>query len=98
MSTAVAPRIAVCPEYQRLLQSCQQALAMWQRKKTHAERETMAGPRVRTQLRQLQDGYTRAYAALEGHEQYCQTCQYISKVGGLDFESMASALNRYDFS
>jgi hypothetical protein len=97
MSTAVASRIAVCPEYQRLLNSCQTALSMWQRKRTHAER-SLAGPRVRSQLKQLQEQYARAYAALEGHEQFCQTCQYISKVGGLDFESMASALDRYNFS
>jgi hypothetical protein len=97
MSTAVAPRISVCPEYQRLLHFCQSALEMWQRKRTYAER-TLAGPRVRSQLKQLQDGYARAYAALESHEQFCQTCQYISKVGGLDFESMASALDRYNLS
>jgi hypothetical protein len=35
---------------------------------------------------------------LESHEQFCQHCQYVSKVGGLDFESMASALNRHGFS
>jgi hypothetical protein len=70
---------------------------MWQRKRTHAER-ILAGPRLRSQLKQLQDSYARAHAALDSHEQICQTCQYISKVGGLDFESMASALDRYNFS
>jgi hypothetical protein len=95
MSTAVAPRLAVCPEYQRLLDTCQRSLAAWQQRRTHAERAPLAGPRVRGELRRLQDDYERAYAVLESHEQVCQTCQYIAKVGGLDFESLTSALNRY---
>jgi hypothetical protein len=94
MSTAVAPRLAVCPEYQRLLYTCQRSLAAWQQQRTRAERDPMAGHRHRVQLKRLQEQYSCACSMLESHEQRCQTCQYISKVGGLDFESMASALNR----
>jgi hypothetical protein len=94
MSTAVAPRLAVCPEYQRLLYSCQSFLAAWQQQRTRAERGPMAANRHHIQLKRLQDEYSRARATLESHEQCCQTCQYIAKVGGLDFESMANALNR----
>ncbi|MGB7731193.1 MAG: hypothetical protein WBL50_24450 [Candidatus Acidiferrum sp.] len=94
MSIAVAPRLAVCPEYQRILYSCQTFLAAWQQQRTRAERDPMAGSRYRIELKRLQDEYSRACAALESHEQCCQTCQYIAKVGGLDFESMANALNR----
>ncbi len=95
MSTAFAPRPGVCPEYQRLLDSCQKCLAAWQQRRTLAERGTVAGDRIREQLNRLQDEYARAHALLESHEQFCQTCQYIAKVGGLDFESMSSALNRH---
>ena len=98
MSAAVAPQIAVCPEYQRLLESCQQAHAVWQQGKMRVERSPVRAPRVRVELRHLQEEYARLYAQLEGHERFCQRCQYISKVGGLDFESMASALNRNPFS
>jgi hypothetical protein len=98
MSTAVAPRIGVCPEYQSLLHSCQEALAVWQQRRTHAERHSAAGQRIRAQLQHLQDAYTRTHAQLESHEKLCQTCQYIAKVGGLDFESLSSALNRRPFS
>ncbi len=94
MSTAVAPRLAVCPEYQRLLHSCQGFLAAWQQQRTRAERDAMAGDRHGAQLKRFEDEYSRACASLESHEHCCQTCQYISKVGGLDFESMANALNR----
>ena len=97
MSTATAPRIGVCPEYERLLQTCQQALAVWQQRRTRMERSALGGARVRAELKHLQNEYARVYAQLESHEEFCQTCQYISKVGGLDFESMASALNRRQF-
>jgi hypothetical protein len=98
MSTATAPRLAVCPEYQRLLQSCQKALTAWQQRRTRAERGTLAAARARADIKRLQSDYARMCAQLESHEQFCQHCQYVSKVGGLDFESMASALNRHGFS
>lgn len=95
MAMAVlAPQLAVCPEYQRLLESCQRSLAVWQQRRTLAERGSFANERVRSRVERLQTEYERAYALLEHHEQTCQTCQYISKVGGLDFESMSAALNR----
>ena len=93
MSTAAAPRLAICAEYQRLLDSCQKALAAWQQYRSLAERHGLASPRVRGQLKRLQGQYSRAYATLETHERVCLDCQYISKVGGLDFESLSSALD-----
>jgi hypothetical protein len=93
MSTATAPRVGLCVEYQRLLDSCQKALATWQQYRSLAERQAMVSPRVRGQLRRLQGHYSRAYAMLETHERICVQCQYISKVGGLDFESLSSALD-----
>jgi hypothetical protein len=98
MSTAVAPRIGVCSEYQRLLHSCQIALSAWQQRQSVVGKDPIAAPKLRPQLKRLQDQYARASAQLESHEQFCQTCQYIAKVGGLDFESMASALGNDPFS
>ena len=98
MTSSVAPRIGVCPEYQRLLHSCQTALAAWQQRQSLAGRGRIRAPRMRLELKRLQDQYAQASAQLESHEQFCQTCQYISKVGGLDFESMASALGHTPFS
>jgi hypothetical protein len=95
MSTAVAPQKEVCLEYEQLLHRCQRALAAWQHRKTLAERDALGGPRYRAEAKRLMDEYARAYALLENHERCCQTCQYISKVGGLDFESMSNALDRY---
>jgi len=50
--------------------------------------------RLRGEVARLQEEYSRAYAMLENHERHCQECQYIAKVGGMDFESMANALDR----
>jgi hypothetical protein len=44
------------------------------------------------ELEQLQGAYVKTYSLLEKHEQACQLCQYISKIGGLDFESMSHAV------
>ena len=95
MATAVAPHKGVCPEYQFLLESCQRALASWQRHRTSVERTPVGGIGAIEKLKSLQANYARAYSLLELHEHSCATCQYVSKIGGLDFESMSSALNYY---
>lgn len=92
MMTATAPRVEVCPEYQLLLQQCQQTLATWQQRYAVAARSPLAAKRAVAQLQQLQSNYALACSRLESHERSCQTCQYISKIGGLDFESMSDAL------
>jgi len=99
MSTAVAPRIWNCPEYQRLLDCCQRTLAAWQQCRTRAERNVLLGAQLRAHVSRLKEEFARANGLLENHEKFCQTCQYISKVGGLDFESLSNALHQhYPFS
>jgi hypothetical protein len=95
MCAATAPQIGSCPEYQRLLESCQRALVGWQQQRTLAQRTSFAGHRASEELKRLQANYAQAYALLESHEQTCRICQYVSKIGGLDFESMSSALNEW---
>jgi hypothetical protein len=95
MASAVAPHSGVCPEYQFLLESCHRALATWQRHRASVERNPFAGLKAIEELKSLQANYARAYSQLEIHEHSCATCQYVSKIGGLDFESMSSALNYY---
>lgn len=92
MTTAAAPRLVVCPEYQRLLHFCQKSLAAWQQRRTLLQRDSINALRLRDEITRFQKEYERAYALLEAHEQHCRECQYISKVGGMDFESMSNAL------
>lgn len=93
MISATAPQLGVCPEYQLLLEKCQKALVSWQQRRTIIAQASLSGRSAALELRRLQANYARAYAILESHEHSCRTCQYISKIGGLDFDSMASALN-----
>jgi hypothetical protein len=95
MTTNSLPRQGVCSEYQFLLEQCQRALASWQQRRTLVDRSGFASKSPAAALKNLQTNYARAYAQLEDHERSCQTCQYISKIGGLDFDSMLSAVNEY---
>jgi hypothetical protein len=95
MTTAVATRSGVCPEYQFLVEQCQEALAALQQRRTLIERASSADKSAGMELERLQANYERANTRLEDHEQTCGTCQYVSKIGGLDFESMSDALHYY---
>ena len=94
MSSAAAPQVGVCPEYQLLLEQCQKALILWQQRRSFAERAHFVRAAALEELNRLREDYARAYAMLESHEHSCSTCQYIAKIAGLDFESMASAIDR----
>ena len=94
MIAATSPQLGACPEYQLLLEKCQKALLSWQQRRTIIAHASLAGKNVVSELRRLQTNYTRAYALLDGHEHSCRTCQYISKISGVDFDSMSAALNR----
>ena len=91
--TAVSRELGVCPEYQRLLNECQEALFSWQQRAALIARNTQVGPKATAEVRRLQSNYRRAYALLDRHEHACADCQYVSKISGLDFECMSSALD-----
>lgn len=92
---AVSRELGVCPEYQRLLNQCQEALSSWQQRAAFIARNSRVGHKATAELKRLQSGYKRAYVLLDRHEHGCPDCQYVSKIAGLDFESMASALDLY---
>ena len=95
MTVPVLPHSAVCPDYENLLQDCREALETWQRRRTQLYREHVSGRSMSIELEQLQGTYVKTYALLERHEQSCQRCQYVSKIGGLDFESMSHAVKAH---
>ena len=95
MTVPVLPHSAVCPDYENLLQECRGALETWQRRRTQLYREHVSGRSMSIELEQLQGKYVKTYALLERHEQSCQRCQYVSKIGGLDFESMSHAVKAH---
>ena len=95
MTTATAPRLEVCHEYQVLLQECQHALVTLQQARNLAARPSLAAKEAAEEVERLHASYMWAYQQLESHESECQTCQYIAKVAGMDFDSMAEALGQY---
>jgi len=92
MMTRVPPQTPVCPDYENLLQECREALEIWQRRRTQLYRDSVNSRNMSIELEHLQGTYVKTYALLEKHEQSCQRCQYVSKIGGLDFESMSRAV------
>jgi len=95
MTVTVLPHSADCPDYENLLQECRGALETWQRRGTQLYRDNVRGRSMSIELEQLQGKYVKTYALLERHEQSCQRCQYVSKIGGLDFESMSHAVKAH---
>jgi len=95
MNAGTVPQIGACPEYQLLLEKCRKALVSWQQRRSIVASAALAGRSVVLELKRLQENYARACALLDGHEHSCRTCQYISKIGGLDFDSMSTALSQY---
>ena len=95
MTAEVSARSGVCFEYQRLLTTCQKSLASWQQQTALMARQARTGQRAALELKRLRSQYSRACAELEDHERMCPNCQFVSKIGGLDFESMSSALDFY---
>lgn len=92
MTAPALPHSPVCPDYENLLQECRGALERWQRRRTQLYRDSVSSRSMSAELEQLQGTYVKTYALLERHEQSCQRCQYVSKIGGLDFESMSHAM------
>jgi len=95
MAAPVLPHAAVCRDYENLLQQCRAALETWQRRRSQLYRDNVGSRSMSIELEQLQRTYVRTYALLEKHEQSCQRCQYLSKIGGLDFESMFHAVKAH---
>jgi hypothetical protein len=95
MPTEISTRYGVCLAYQRFLHDCQKALAAWQQQAAFISGNAFVGHQAARELKRLKSQYTRAYTALENHENSCPNCQYVSKIAGLDFESMSNALDFY---
>ena len=95
MTAEVSARSGVCLEYQRLLTTCERSLASWQQQSALVARHGIASQTGTNELKRLKNQYSRACAELEVHEQMCPNCQFVSKIAGLDFECMSSALDSF---
>jgi hypothetical protein len=82
MNAELFGNTAVCSEYERLLFLCEYALNAWRERREEVSNSGLPGKEVAPELLRLQANYARAYAHLERHEDHCDTCRFVSKIGG----------------
>lgn len=82
MNAELFSNTAVCAEYERLLFLCEYALNAWRERREEVSDSGLRGEEVAGELLRLQASYARAYSHLERHEDHCDTCRFVSKIGG----------------
>lgn len=99
MNAGISFKTAVCNEYERLLTACQNALESWRSRREEIARSHFRGKPASDELLRLQANYAKAYSQLEKHEENCETCRFVSKIGGRDFATIANnVLDRKRFA
>jgi hypothetical protein len=82
-------KTAVCTDYESLLVACQIALKAWRERREEIAR---LGPRRKEegeQLLRLQADYAKKYSRLKRHQDTCETCCFVSKIGKQNFSSIS---------
>ena len=72
---------AVCSEHERLFFLCEYALNTWKDRREEISNSGLQGKEVAAELLRLQANYAKAYSNLERHEDHCDTCRFVSKLG-----------------
>jgi hypothetical protein len=72
---------AACAEYEALLKESHVALTNWKNGRAEIRRLGRKGRKADNELRVLQAGFAKAYAALQCHAHVCEICQITSLVG-----------------
>lgn len=92
MNAGLSFKTAVCTEYEELLTACHNALENWRNRRNEIARLHLQGKKVGDELLRLQADYAKAHVRLELHEESCQTCRFVSKIGGRDFTAITGSL------
>jgi hypothetical protein len=74
-------KTAFCTEYEKLLFACQKALEDWRTRREEVEAIGFVSKRTADDLVKLQTNYARAYTKLESHEDFCELCQFVTRIG-----------------
>lgn len=92
-------RTAICTEYENLLFACQQALENWRTRRDEVASLNFVGKKNSNDLLRLQAEYARAHFRLETHEESCELCRFVSKIGGRNYSSISlAALEKKPFA
>jgi hypothetical protein len=70
---------------------CQDALERWRRRREEISAAGLSGKQIADELLRLQADYAKAYSRLEKHEDDCELCRFVSKIGGRDYAGISSA-------
>jgi hypothetical protein len=84
-------RTAICTDYENLLFVCQKALESWRNRREEVVTDGFASKQTADELLRLQAEYGRAYSRLETHEDRCELCRFVSKIGGRNYSSISTA-------
>lgn len=92
-------RTAICTDYEHLLFACQRAFQNFQRRREEVAAQGFADEDTTVELRCLEVAYVRAYARLESHDEHCQLCRFVSKLGGRSLSrSSVAAMEKKSFA
>lgn len=91
MGTELSFKTAVCTEHEKLLIVCQKALEIWRTRREEVSASGLSGKPIADELLRLQADYAKAYSRLEKHEDNCELCRFVSKIGGRDYSGISNA-------
>jgi len=92
-------KTAVCDEYERLHMTCQKALETWRNRREEISASGLSGKEIASELLRLQADYAKAHSRLEKHENNCELCHFISKIGGRNISAISNpALDKKRFA
>jgi hypothetical protein len=94
MNAELSVKTAVCARYETLLEGCQSACQVWNKRRAEIRDSGCHGKKVDDELRRLQARYAQAYSVLRNHVRDCETCQWVSR---LDERSAASSPEQSNF-
>ena len=93
MSKQLSIKTTVCSEYQRLLEECQDALEIWNKRREEVSQSGLIKTAEGDELLRLQANFARAYAVLQHHSRDCELCELVSRIEGRDSENSWDTLS-----
>jgi hypothetical protein len=75
-------KMALCGEYQRLLEECQCSLEIWNQRRAEISNSRVIKREEGDELLRLQANFARAYALLRHHSRECELCELVSQLEG----------------
>jgi hypothetical protein len=82
MNQELSFKTAVCSDYERLLITCHNAMELWRNRREELSASRPVPKEAADELLRLQAAYAKAYSRVEKHNDNCELCRFVSKIGG----------------